>query len=114
SPSVFPFPLWRKRKKISRLLRSLRRQDESRLNRGGAAISIWRAEQARGLCPSVFPFPLWRKRKKISRLLRSLRRQDESRLNRGGAAISIWRAEQARGLCSRFSYPTGCLDNSRP
>ncbi len=49
SPSVFPFPLWRKRKKISRLLRSLRRQDESRLNRGGAAISIWRAEQARGL-----------------------------------------------------------------
>ncbi len=45
--SVFPFPLWRKRKEnlpSLRLLRSLRRQEDE----SGAAISIWRAEQGRG------------------------------------------------------------------
>uniref|UniRef100_A0A0E0L313 Uncharacterized protein n=1 Tax=Oryza punctata TaxID=4537 RepID=A0A0E0L313_ORYPU len=45
-----PFLPLRERKRnlpSRRLLRSLR-QDESRLNRGGAPISIWRAEQGRG------------------------------------------------------------------
>ncbi|BAT00811.1 Os07g0246300, partial [Oryza sativa Japonica Group] len=41
------------KKKISRLLRSLR-QDESRLNRGGAPISIRRAEQGRGGDPELW------------------------------------------------------------